>query len=156
MKLAWPAKDGSVGVREGSAGGDDSGGGQFPPVGRHHDELAVLLTHRRHPGVGLDLDGERGGLVLEIVRDLVTGWVAVRVSGERPPGHRAERGRREQPQAVVVMRPGAGRAIAGLEDHDWHIHLGQRAGGGKAGLARADHHHGGIGAWSEVEIDIHG
>ena len=53
------------------------------------------------------------------------------------------------------MRPGAGRAITGLEDRDWHIHLGQRAGSSKAGLARADHQYGRIGAWSEIEIDIH-
>jgi len=92
-KAGLAREDGPVGVREGPTGGDDSRGGELPSVVRHHHELAVPLTYRRHSGVGTDLDRERRGELLEVVGDLITGRVAIRVADERSPRHRAIGGR---------------------------------------------------------------
>ena len=93
MKLAWPGKTGQWGFEKDPLAATIPGGGELPSVVSDHDELVVLLTYSRHPGVGLDLDREGGGLLLEVVRDLVTGRVSIRVAEERSPGHRAVGGR---------------------------------------------------------------
>ena len=87
MKLAWPGKTGRYGFEKDPLAATMPAAGSSRSVVRHDDELAAFPAYRRHARVGMDLDGERGGQVLEVVSDLVTVRVAVRVSpGTAAPG----------------------------------------------------------------------
>jgi hypothetical protein len=74
----------------------------------------------------LDLERDRVGVAIQVVGHFVASGVVVWVSRESHPRHRAKARRREPPQAVVVVRPGARRAIAGLEHERRYVQMVQR------------------------------
>ena len=60
------------------------------PFGGDDDEPVIVAADRAHGRASADLDVERGGVVLEVVGDLVARRVAIRITAEGHAGHRTE------------------------------------------------------------------
>ena len=89
---------------ERSARGDEPVGGQGLVLGVHHKAMPALL-HGLDAGVGAEVHAEVVGVAGQVVRDLMLGRVTLRIAGEGVARHAAVPGRREQGEAVVVVRP---------------------------------------------------
>ena len=108
----------------------------------------------RQVATGLELSGERddrraqpdrqierGGVAVQVLRDVVLAGVAVMVGGERQARQAVVLSRGEEPQRIPPAPPRRAGLACGVDDQEPQAPLVQVVTNGESGLTGADHQH---------------
>lgn len=98
-----------------------------------------IVRDARHLRVPNDRQSKLRGIGAEIGDHLVPRGIAVRVAREGQARQGRKPCRREERQAIVVLRPRSARCGSSVQDQERLTRPLQRVAGSKARLARADH-----------------